>query len=582
MSGTGPRNFGRLAAPWRAILAAALALLCGGLVRPVLAQDASDQTLKSLALPGLPNLSAPQFPAPPLFRVDSGAVSQQALPSGDALRGALSASGPRDGQSRQKIRLPRPYPPLRRHAGEPRRFKHDLPPLQAYRTPAGARRALRLRRSLGDPSKEVGKKPQEHVAPTRAAIPTSTAKPKPKPKPKPDPEPYETLGVGVGSLRLSPFVESSGGYDTNPNRLPAYAGGGAPPNAYNSPVPSSLLRVDTGFRLRTDWARDDLKADLRLGYVDYFDNAPASRPDGAGSFVGRYDATRDTAIDWLGRFWLDTQRPGAPALSSGLPNVYVTNRPLVVTAGTSLGVTQKFGRLDVSLRGAYDRAIFENATYTDGSTLNLESTDYNDYGVLGEVGYELTPDVRPFLKVAFDSRIHDSFLDPYGYARDSTGFLARGGVKLKFSELLTGEAAVGYAEREYRDPRLPPVSTPTLDGSLAYTPSALTTMTLRMTTTINETTLQGASAQVTHALGFEIAHDLFRNLRVTPLGNFFENAYVGSSTVERGYTLGAKIDYKITRSIALKASYSHERLNSSAQNSNYQADVFMAGVRLQP
>jgi len=190
--------------------------------------------------------------------------------------------------------------------------------------------------------------------------------------------------------------------------------------------------------------------------------------------------------------------------------------------------------------------------------------------------------VRPFLKAAFDSRIHDSYLDPYGYARDSTGVLGRGGVKLKFSELLTGEAAVGYAARDYRDPSLPPVSTPTLDGSLVYTPSALTTMTLRMTTTINETTLQGASAQVTHALGFEIAHDLFRNLKFTPLGNFFENNYVGSATVERGYSLGARVDYKITRSIALKASYSHERLNSTAQNSNYQADVFMAGVRLQP
>jgi len=464
---------------------------------------------------------------------------------------------------------------LRRHAGEPQRFKHGLPRLEAYRTSALARRAWGLRRSLDHPSKLARAKPQDEAPPTVAALPTV----KRKPKPKPDPEP---LGIGVGSLRLSPFVEASGGYDTNPNRLSPYQGGTAPPNVYNSPVPSSLLRVDTGLRLRTDWTRDDLKADLRLGYVDYLDNEPASRPDGAGNLVARYDVTRDTAIDWLGRFWLDTQRPGAPALSSGLPNVYVTNRPLVIAAGTSLGATQKFGRLDVSLRGAYDRAIFQNATYTDGSTLNLESTNYNDYGEISEIGYALTPDVRPFVKTAYDSRIHDSFLDPYGYARDSTGLLARGGVRLKFSELLTGEASAGYAERNYRDPRLPPVSTPTLDGLLVYTPSALTSVTLRLTTTINETTLQGASAEVTHAVGFEIAHEFFRNLKFTPLGNFFENRYVGAATVERGYNLGAKIDYKITRSIALKASFSHERLNSTAQNGNYQADVFMAGVRLQP
>jgi len=565
--------FESVAAPWRATLAASLALLFGGAGRPAFAQDASGPTsLNWLALPRLPPLSSPAPPAPPLFRTDTEAIPKQGFSSHDSLRGSAPADAPREDEAREKIRRPRPYPPLRRHAGEPRRFKHDLPRLEAYKTPALARRALSLRGSLGDPSKKT----QHEAPPTLAAIPAS------KTRPKLDPEPYEMLGVGVGSLRLSPFVETSGGYDTNPNRLPAYTGGGAPPNVYNSPVPSSLLRVDTGLKLRTDWARDAIKADLRLGYVDYLDNQPASRPDGAGSLVGRYDVTRDTAIDWLGHFWLDTQRPGAPALSSGLPNVYVSNQPLVITAGTSLGVTQKFGRLDLSLRGAYDRAIFQNATYSDGSTLNLESTDYNDYGVVGEIGYELTPDVRPFLKAASDSRVHDSFLDPYGYARDSVGYAARGGVKLKFSELLTGEAAVGYAEREYRDPRLPPVSTPTLDGSLAYTPSALTTATLRMTTTINETTLQGASAEVSHALGFEIAHDLFRNLRFTPLGNFFQNNYVGSSTVERGYNLGAKVDYKITRSIALKASYSHERLNSSAQNSNYQADVFMAGVRVQP
>ncbi len=578
MSGTGPRIFERAAAPRRATLAAILAVLLGGAGRPGFAQDALGPTLKSLALPGLPELSGPQPPAPPLFPTDAGAASPRASPSNEELHGALPGSTPREDEPRQRLRQPRVYPPQRLHAGDPRGFRHDLPPLEAYKTSPMARRALRLGRSLGDRSKEAQKRPREKVSPTIAAIPTLKA----KPKPKPDPQPYDLVGIGVGSMRFSPFLETSGGYDTNPNRLPAYTGGGAPPSVYNSPVPSSLLRVDTGMKLRTDWARDDFKADMRLGYVDYFDNQPASRPDGAGGFVGRYDVTRDTAIDWLGRFWLDTQRPGSPALSSGLPNVYVTNRPLVITAGTSLGVTQKFGRLDVSVRGAYDRALFQNATYSDGSTLNLESTDYNDYGVLGEVGYELTPDVRPFLKAAFDSRIHDSFLDPYGYARDSTGFLARGGVKLKFSELLTGEAAMGYAEREYRDPRLPPISTPTLAGSLVYTPSALTTVTLRMTTTINETTLQGASAQVTHAVGFEIAHDLFRNLKFTPLGNFFENNYVGSSTVERGYNLGVKVDYKITRSIALKASYSHERLNSTAQNSNYQADVFMVGVRLQP
>ena len=275
MSGTGPRIFERAAAPRRATLAAILAVLLGDAGRPGFAQDALGPTLKSLALPGLPELSGAQPPAPPLFPTDAGAASPRASPSSEELHGALPGSTPREDEPRQRLRLPRVYPPQRLHAGDPRRFRHDLPPLEAYKTSAMARRALRLGRSLGDRSKEAQKRPREKVSPTIAAIPSLKA----KPKPKPDPQPYDLVGIGVGSMRFSPFLETSGGYDTNPNRLPAYTGGGAPPSVYNSPVPSSLLRVDTGMKLRTDWARDDFKADMRLGYVDYFDNQPA--PSGA-------------------------------------------------------------------------------------------------------------------------------------------------------------------------------------------------------------------------------------------------------------------------------------------------------------
>jgi len=503
------------------------------------------------------------------------------------MRGALPPAAPRPtatnyGEPRPKERLPKPYPPLRTHAGEPKRFKNPLPPLEPYKTSAVARRALRLRPSLQDPAIAAAK-PTAEPPPTVAAVPTL----KVKAKPKPDVDPYAPVGIGVGSMRLSPFIETSGGYDTNPNRLPVNTNPTIPSNNTNTPVPSSFARVDTGLRLRTDWAKDDLQADLRLGYVDYFDNQPASRPDGVGNVVGRYDVTRDTAIDVLGRFSLDTQRPGSPAISSNLPNVTVTNRPIVAGAGASLGVTQKFGRLDISLRGSFDRYFYQNATYSDGSTLDLASTDYNDYGVTGIVAYELSPYIKPFVQATYDSRVHDAWLDPYGYARDSVGVAARGGVRVRFSELLNGEASGGYAEREYRDPRLPLLATPTLDGSLIYTPSALTTLTLRAATTLNETTLEGSSGTITHSLGAELAHDLMRNLRISLLGTYYQNNYVvnsyyGPSIVERGYTAGAKLEYKITRWAALKFSYSHERLVSSAANSSYQADVFMAGVRVQP
>jgi hypothetical protein len=465
------------------------------------------------------------------------------------------------GAPRPKTKLPKPYPPPRVHAGAAHPFKNPLPALEAYKTSAEARRAARRR-----PQPDA---PTPRAAPTVAMTPTIKA----KPKPVVELNPYDPVGIGVGSLRLTPFVETSTGYDSNPDRLS--------PTSTPPPTGSRLLRADAGFKLRSDWERDDLKADLRLGYVDYLDYQHASRPDGVGSFTGRYDVTRDTAIDVLGHFNLDTQRPGAPAISSGLPGVTVTNRPVIVSAGIAGGVTEKFNRLELSLRGAFDRTMYQDAYYSDGSTLNLASTDYNDYGVIGRAAYEISPSLKPFVEGTYDTRVHDSPVDPYGYYRDSNGLALRGGAEVKISDLLRGQASGGYAERNYQDVRLPQLRGPTVDASLIYTPTPLTTLTLRGATTLNETTLTGASGAISRMIGAELAHDLLRNLTVTALGSYFNNQYQGVSLVENGYTAGVRLDYKITRSIAFHASYSHERLGSNEAGDDYTANVFLVGLRFQ-
>ena len=512
-----------------------------------------------------PNASALTSPsAGPLFGTERP-THEEALPGLDEARGGVMPksvdSGVANyGEPRARPKLPKPYPPLRLRTGAPRHFKHELPPLEAYRNSAVARRALRR----DAPGKEAVK----DEAPTTVAVPPTI---KAKPRPRPDPKPYDPIGIGVGSMRLTPYVETSTGYDSNPDRLPSA----------NAPVGSAFGRVDAGFKLRTDWSRDDLIADVRLGYVDYFDYSPANRPDGAGNLVGRYDVTRDTAIDVLGRFTLDTQRPGAPAIASGLPSVTVTNRPVVFSAGTSLGATQKLNHLEVSIRGSFDRTIYGDPQYSDGTSLNLASTSFNDYGVTGQALYEVSPRLKPLVDATFDSRIHDQAADPYGYYRDSVGYAARAGLRLKFSELLNGEALGGYAERDYQDSRLVKLRGPTVDGNLVYTPTPLTTATLRASTTFNETTLSSASGALTRTYGAEVSHELFRNLKLTAAGSYYVNVYQGVSLVERGFNVGAKAEYRLTRSIVLKGSYSHERLNSSAAGASYTADVFMLGLRIQ-
>lgn len=527
-------------------------------VRP--AQGQSTQAPSSLELEPLRGLQP--LPAIP------GSENRAAVGADDTLPGAQrrgSSGSSNYGAPRPRSRLPKPNPPPPPLKPAPLSPLHPLPPLEAYKTSSQAkekaRRDAKLRGLRG--ALDIPARPPP---PTVAAVPGIPS----KPKPMVELNPYDPVGIGIGSLRLFAFAEPIYGYDTNPNRLSSDVHG------------SKFFRVDAGLRLRSEWTRDDLRADLRLGYVDYFSVDNADRPDGVGSFLYRYDIARETALKFEGRFNLDTQRPGAPGLVSSLPNVVVTNRPWIVALGTSVGLTQNVNRLEGTLRGSFDRVIYQNAYYNDGSVLDLASTSYNAYALNPRLAYELTPSFKPFVEATVDQRVHDAYLDPYGYARDSRGFAARGGSTFKITDLVKGEASGGYAQRDYADPRLPLLRGPIIDAALIYTPTPLTTVNLRAATTLAETTLTGAAGIFSRSLTMEVSHALLRNLTLTPAGSFQTNNYQGAGITERVATAGLKLEYKITRSIAIKGSYYFQHLSSTSANSNFTAHIFMGGLRFEP
>jgi hypothetical protein len=290
--------------------------------------------------------------------------------------------------------------------------------------------------------------------------------------------------------------------------------------------------------------------------------------------------TRDAFLDLRGRMSLDTIRPGAPTLFTGVPSVVVTNRPVILGFGFAPGITYLFNRLEVTGRWTYDRVDYENGRLSDGSTLELGRTSYNAYGGLGRLAYDLTPDVKPFFEGAFNWRVHDSPVDFNGFYRDSGGFSIRGGSAFVLQRLLRGEISGGYAERNYQDPRLVKLHGPVIDAALIYTPSALTTITLRGSTTLNETTVINASGVFTRTISGQVSHDLMRNLNIMLLGSCFVNNYQGSDVIEKGGAGGAKIDYRITRFLSVRGSYMHEQLKSAFPNASYSANVFLMSLRL--
>ena len=191
------------------------------------------------------------------------------------------------------------------------------------------------------------------------------------------------------------------------------------------------------------------------------------------------------------------------------------------------------------------------------------------------------PGLKPFGEIEGDSRVHDLQLDRNGFQRDSNGGYAKAGTSFEFSRLLTGEISIGYAARNYVDPRLNRLQGMLVTSSLVWTATPLTTAKFYSDTQIAETTLPGASGVLVHTYTVEVDHDFRRWL--TGIGKFTYGTldYQGVGRNDKTYSLEGDLIYKLTRNLWVKGTLRRDILDSNVAGASSASTVVMLGVRLQ-
>lgn len=497
----------------------ALAAGLGGASAPVIAQDAQ------LGLRGATELVADA--APPLVQFAPLQTPAAATPAPTI---APPVDGVADANAKAKL-------------AKANRTK--LPALKPYR---GAQR-LGLR---GGPTDPQAKTP----APTVAAQPTSQRR-----KAAADEKPFDPVGVRVGDLKLTPYVEEDGGWASNP---------GLTAGPHRS---SGFETTEAGVALQSDWSRSDLRGQLKGAYTDYFSDSSANLPTASGTLDGRYDASRDLSFDAEGRFNVSQQTLASLGLG---PGTGTTSHPLVATYGATFGGAQKFGDLTLALHATLDRT-----TYANAATIDLASDDFNDWGLRGRVSYRLSNAISPFVELGVDTRHYDSSVDYNGYDRNSDGWQAVAGATLAFTRQLTGEASFGYGARAYVDPRLQNFGGPVIDASLIWSATPLTTATAKAQTTLGDSVTAGASGALGRTYSLDVAHELTRAFMLGATASWSGETYIGVTQRDSTTTYGLRAEYHVSRELTLKASASRQIYDSNVANSNYIADVFMLGLKLQ-
>ena len=391
-----------------------------------------------------------------------------------------------------------------------------------------------------------------------------------------DTDPFGAVGDYAGSFLVKSAVELRGGYDTNPGRT-------------LTPQGSAFWVVAPELLVVSNWERHALVADLRGSFTGYGNSLPPTdnggissaptnldRPDFTGHIDGRLDVTQDTSITEQVRLRVATDNPGSPNVEAGLAKY-----PVYATFGTTLGVDQRFNRLEFAGGATFDRTVYQNSLLTDGSTASNADRAYNQYGGVGRVSYDLLPGVKPFAEVEGDSRVHDQYLDSSGYARNSTGGYAKAGTSFLFSQMLTGEIAVGFSQRNYADPRLNQLSGLLTSSSLTWTATPLTTAKFYSNTSIDETIVPGVSGVLSRTYTVEVDHDFRRWL--TAIGKFTYGTYEyqGDNRTDKTYSVEGDLVYKMTRNFWVTGQLRRDILNSNIPLASSASTVVMLGVRVQ-
>jgi hypothetical protein len=379
-------------------------------------------------------------------------------------------------------------------------------------------------------------------------------------------DPYEALGIKAGSFLILPAVELSAGYNTNPQAAP-----GGPGALYFVAAPE--------LHVRSNWSSNSLTADITGSYTDYPDSSfqPSMNVPYVNAKVdGTLDVTRYTQILLEGRTIVSTDNPGSPNIQIGLATL-----PINTTVGGTFGVAEELGRIDVSLKGTFDRSMYSTAQLTDGESANFDYRAFDQYAGILRVGYEIDPDLKPFVEIDEDTRVHDSPVDNFGEDRNSNGSSAKLGADLNLFGSLTGEIAIGYLERDYQDPALPNISGVTLDGALLWQATALTTAKFTAQSSVAESTVQGVSGEFSRSLSLEVDHALRTWLIANGQIGYENDEYVGLDRDDNHYFAATGLTYKMNREMQLKGEVREDWLTSNVSGVAYTATTFLLTMRLQ-
>ncbi|MDF1601712.1 outer membrane beta-barrel protein [Mesorhizobium sp. YIM 152430] len=379
----------------------------------------------------------------------------------------------------------------------------------------------------------------------------------------PDDNPYASIGLRVGTFELFPSIEQGIGATSNAN-------GGA--DGESAVFSETIARFD----LRSDWSRHEARLN-GFGIVRRDLSGAEIRDTEAGldgelrlDFAGGYEGR--AALSYL-------HRP--ESASSPVSLASAASRPDRQTLAGELGIGREVARLRLGLAANVTRDMFSDARLSDGTTFSQEDRNSTLASLRLRSGYEVSPALIPFVEVEIGRRVYDNEIDAAGFARSADRLALRGGIGIDIAEKWRGEVYAGWLSENPDDDALDAVSGLEIGGNLAWSPLRGTTVDLNALTSVEGTTVPGASGSLLYAGNLSLTRELRANLTGTAGIGLDYRDYANSSAYDMTWSGQVALTWWLNRYLGLTGRARYETVTSSdAGRESDTASVFV-GVRAQ-
>jgi hypothetical protein len=343
----------------------------------------------------------------------------------------------------------------------------------------------------------------------------------------------------------------------------------------NTEISDNIVHVRPWLNLNSDWNRHALNLTAYADIGKYRDFDSQDYEDWVVSLDGRVDVKRGSAFNYKASY-LQLHEDRSSTDSSGIEPAKFT------FSGFDVAYKHGFNRLSAMLGYNLQDTDYDNNIDFAGDLIDNQDRDRSRDTVTLRADYAYSEKSALFFSYAANHLDYDQRFDNNGFRRSSDGSDIRGGIAWDMTGVIVGDFYLNYVEQKYDDPRFKKVDGFGIGADLEWTPTDLTSVSIRFANTPQETTQAGTSGYYSSLYSARVQHELRRNILINARFSYTDNQYEvsdpGATSLNGTEVIraGLGMSYLFNRNFYLSGGYIYEKQDANTAEFKYTTNrLFM-------